>query len=390
MKLKKRGKTRHHIESGQNFAANVIIIQSPENSYISRTPRSSIMVNPTISAANWNSANPSLYHMPWTSDKQNRFFSLNPMGGGKEITFSIKYLGRPTNVAFKSKFKFSGRTEPALCVCFPSTVPHLEQPTYRLVHPDNFVRLNPFTGYDPIEEKVIRQAKSIKASRSGAWYKKVWGFHCKAVLPEEYKEPPMPPTVSRAPPSQPPTAKTNQSKESAMSDDEDEGDDSDDDDEGDEKEKNTIETSEGGITVIKEPHPILGRKEPRDTHTLEQCIKMMRRKMKIERYDNKINEKQEKKQLKHNAYRQLLKESGEVVDDDDAMASSCSDTSEDELESDFEYKAEREGKKMFEQFQEFHATPSKKAERSSSSGSVSGSGGKYELCCASLFLFVLL
>ena len=76
----------------KNFGPDCSLFQSPENSYISRTPRFSTMVKSLITAAHWNTANANLYQQPWTTDTQNRFFSLQAWGPISGQTFLYRQI----------------------------------------------------------------------------------------------------------------------------------------------------------------------------------------------------------------------------------------------------------------------------------------------------------
>ena len=94
-----------------------------------------------------------------------------------------------------------GKEEPCLCILFAPSVSH---PTgvARLFQAANFIIIDAFTGYDPIDQAVIKKFKAKKELASGTWYKKVWNLYCSVEEPLEYKQPEPQGPVSATPPSQ--------------------------------------------------------------------------------------------------------------------------------------------------------------------------------------------
>ena len=338
-----------------------------------------------VDAAAWNSANPNLYQSPWTSDQQNRFFSLTPAGGGKEVTFTARYLGRPGNVAFKNKHNLGGRKEPCLCLGFPGE----KEEVFRLVHPDNFVLLQPFNGYEPIEEKVIKQAKKMANLKSGAWYKKVWGFFCKAVEPPEYKQPLIPAQVARAiPTALMAVLKGGEQFSDSSKEDEEEAEKKSGDDSSDVDDKHPRYIVSGGGSVPTFPE--LDKQAPRPSElslavtSLEQCKTLVKKRLVKLAIERKTQEKQQIKQDELDAENRKKKEDGEVVESDDEDASLCSEASDVTVPSDFDEQVEVKAKEMLKQFKELkgnnaNTTPPKGLNRSSSTSSVSSNEGMFEL-----------
>ena len=115
------------------------------------------MVKASITSSSWAVANPTLYNSPWSYDTQNRFFSLQPLGAGKDTTFTVRYLGNVVNVAFKTKHTISGKDEPCLCLMSPSETDDADSMLCRLVQPANFVLLHTFEGYRPIPANIIKE-----------------------------------------------------------------------------------------------------------------------------------------------------------------------------------------------------------------------------------------
>ena len=338
-----------------------------------------------VDAAAWNSANPNLYQSPWTSDQQNRFFSLTPAGGGKEVTFTARYLGRPGNVAFKNKHNLGGRKEPCLCLGFPGE----KEEVFRLVHPDNFVLLQPFNGYEPIEEKVIKQAKKMANLKSGAWYKKVWGFFCKAVEPPEYKQPLIPAQVARAiPTALMAVLKGGEQFSDSSKEDEEEGEKKSGDESSDVDDKHPRYIVSGGGSVPTFPE--LDKQAPRPSElslavtSLEQCKILVKKRLVKLAIERKTQEKQQIKQDELDAENRKKKDDGEVVESDDEDASLCSEASDVTVPSDFDEQVEVKAKEMLKQFKELkgnnaNTTPPKGLNRSSSTSSVSSNEGMFEL-----------
>ena len=348
------------------------------------------MANKKISAAHWNAANPSLYHLPWTSDKQNRFFSLTPQGGGKEYTFTVKFLGRPDNVSFKAGHRLDASKEMCLCVSFPEEQGDNDR-VFRLVHPNRFVLLQAFEGYEPIDEKIIKkEQKAPGNTTNNSWYKKVWNMYCKAKEPEEYKQPVPPSYVLRAVP-EPEQSKSDEGR--ALSNSEDSGDDAGSEKSETESKKKSKKSKQS--PVPKEVGDDLmtlffgGIDDLPEDATLATCTKVVRRRLKNEFIDDKVTQKQDEKQKKHEQERQEARDRGDHVDEDGEFASDCTECSFD-ADTDFDDKVEEEGKKLYAEYQAFQSSqPAKKPSRSHSSGSTSSGSGKYELCCSFVFVFVL-
>ena len=329
------------------------------------------MVNPTISPASWSTANPSLYNSPWTSDTQNRLFSLQPLGAGTETSFTSRFLGYPVNVAFKAKHNVGGKQEPCLCVMFPSETEDSDNLTCRLLQPCNFVVLNAFSGYRPIATTVVNQAKAEKANKNGAWYKKVWAMYSKEE-PTEYKHPDNTPAVSAAP-RKPPTTQQPQQKTlqqttavRAMSDDEGlkSGDDA--DGEKDEDQESDKEVDIGGKPTIM-PRPTTGVKVPRfvpDFSSFEGCEKFARFKMTKERDENL---KEHKKERKVRDAIEAARQEDPDVHSSDVDVSSASDE-EYGYNSGFENMVSEEAQAIWNR-------EKKQVNRSSSTGSISSGGG---------------
>ena len=338
-----------------------------------------------VDAAAWNSANPNLYQMPWTSDQQNRFFSLTPAGGGKEVTFTARYLGRPGNVAFKNKHNLSGKKDPCLCLGFPGD----KEEVFRLVHPDNFVLLQPFNGYEPIEEKVIKQAKKMANLKSGAWYKKVWSFYCKAVEPLEYKQPLIPAQVARAiPTALMAVLKGGEQFSDSSKEDEEEGEKKSGDESSDVDDKHPRYIVSGGGSVPT--FPDLDKQAPRPNElslavtSLDQCKVLVKKRLVKLAIERKTQEKQQIKQDELDAENRKKKENGEVVESDDEDASLCSEATDVTVASDFDEQVDVKAKEMLKQFKELkgnnvNTTPPKGLNRSTSTSSVSSNEGMFEL-----------
>ena len=388
----KTWQTRHKIESGRKCGAKITIKSNSKKKGHPSHPRFSIMVPPQINTQGWNTANLSLYHSPWTTDRQNRFFSLQCWGPDKGSLFSVKYLGRPINVAFKGKFKATGTVEPALCIMFPSSNSNPDETTCRLVQPLNFVVLNSFDGYDPIEQKVVKKAKAVLVQQSGGWYKKVWKVYSKAVEPHEYKQPEPPSSVKAADPKKaedkqkdkPPKDKG--SGAGAFSDDSGSGGDEGDDERGGGKGEDE-DTQEAGSDVdVGGPSPsppaerlFFGGKVPKHLSSVKNCEDFQRSRLLILKKEERQANKQAYKQAQEKVLRRNM---GENFASDDSVSDADS-ASEFEPDSDFEQTVISAAKEMLAKYTE----PLRSPGRSTSTGSTSSGGGKFELCC-SLFVFV--
>ena len=332
------------------------------------------MVKPVINTSNWAVANPTLYNSPWSYDTQNRFFSLQPLGAGKDTTFTIRYLGNPVNVAFKGKHNVSGKDEPCLCFMFPSETDDADNLVCRLVQPCNFVSLLAFDGYRPIPAVIIKESKAGKQMASGGWFKKLWVIYSKEEQ-TEYKLPHDQQPVYPAPKNTPPKKQRKQQTilqslhaggpdGGVLSEDEKLGS----GEEGD-KEKSDDEqhVDVGGATSNSNPSPrsTVGEKSPRfDLTTWDGCLKYARANMERER-DEQIKDAKNARKFQERLAEAL--DLNPAYDQDDL---DCSDASSEEVDynSDFERMVSEEADQIFER-------ETKKIERSSSSGST-GSGGK--------------
>ena len=355
-------------------------IQTPENSSTALTPCFSIMVKNLVTAAHWNTANLNLYHQPWTTDKQNRFFSLEAWGpADSNPQFTAKFLGRPLNIAFKSKFKATGKDEPCLCFLF---APDLANPSgiSRLVQPCNFVIVNAFDGYDPIEDSVVKKFKSKKDLAVGTWYKKVWSEYCTAVVPEEYKQPASTGPVKVVEPKKKGSeknsgttksldsvfAKVNKNSTFSGEDDGDEGDDGD-------AENSEAETAESNVEVVA--RATVGGKSPRHLSSLEAAERYYRDRMVREGQTDKNLKKENKANA---ANKKAAKIQNPDFDSDNDSLPDVSEASAFTEESDFE---DRVVAYAYKRYHEWHGTnPKKTGKKQQSEGSVSVSSGTYELC----------
>ena len=331
------------------------------------------MSKPSIKSSSWAVANPTLYNSPWSYDTQNRFFSLQPLGAGKDTTFTTRYLGNPVNVAFKGKHSVSGKDEPCLCLMFPSDTDDADNLVCRLLQPCNFVSLLPFEGYKPIPPTIIKECKAAKQCASGGWFKRLWGIYSKEEQ-TEYKQPHDQQLVHPAPKNTPPKSKTKQSvlqalhaggaDEGVLSDDDklgsgEEGDKekSDDDEKVDIGGANNSNQSAGRSTV--------GEKSPRfDFSNWEGCLDYARTHMEKERYDQMKDRKNAQK------FDERLEEAVSLNPDYDKDDLDVSDASSEDFDYDsgFERMVSEEADIIFER-------EAKKFQRSSSSGTT-GSGGK--------------
>lgn len=340
------------------------------------------MVKNLVTAAHWNTANMNLYHMPWTTDKQNRFFSLEAWGpADSNPQFTAKFLGRPLNIAFKSKHKGTGKDEPCLCFLF---APSLDNPTgvSRVVQPCNFVIVNAFDGYDPIEDSLVKKYKSKKDLAVGTWYKKVWSEYCTAEVPDEYKQPATTGLVRVAEPKKKGSEKSSSTtkaldstfakvnKNSTFSgDDDDEGDEGDDGD----AENSETETADSNVDVVA--RATVGGKSPRHLSSLEAAERYYRERMVREGQTDKNNKKENKVNA---ANKKTAKQNNPDWDSDDDSLPDVSDASAFTEDSDFE---DRVVKYAHKRYHEWHGTTPKKAgKKQQSEGYVSASSGIYELC----------
>ena len=339
------------------------------------------MVKNTITAAHWNTASLNFYHQPWTTDKQNRFFSLQAWGPGTDKpAFTAKFIGRPVNVAFKSKHKASGKEEPCLCILFAESVAN-PNGVARLVQASNFVIVDAFPGYDPIDHSLIKKYKLKKDLMNGAWYKKVWNTYCTAEAPAEYKQPEQEGPVTEAlHPSKKnteidPTQKSLQqmfgkrASETAFSGDDDEGVDA--GVEGDDEEEVDI----GGVTtdstvdngISKSPHP-------EHLKTYNECHTYFWEK-RIKREQTKKNDAKEKRRLEY--LKNMARAENPDWDSDNADFSDVSDASEFVCDSEVEDEVTAQAKQTWDIFKP-KAPPLGKStppKRTTSSGSVSSSSG---------------
>ena len=340
------------------------------------------MVKTAITSSSWAVANPTLYNSPWSYDTQNRFFSLQPLGAGKDTTFTIRYLGNPVNVAFKGKHTVSGKDEPCLCFMFPSETEDADNVTTRLVQPCTFVSLLAFEGYRPIPLTIIKECKAGKTMSSGGWFKKLWGTYSKEEQ-TEYKQPHDQQPVYPAPKNTPPKTKKQQTiLQSLHAGGPDDGVLSDDDklgsgEEGDKEKSDDEHVDVGGATNNSNPsvgRSTVGEKSPRfDLTTWDGCLKFARLNMTKEAMEQIKDEKNARK------FEDRLKEALELNPDYDKDDLDCSDASSVEqldYDSGFERMVSEEADDIFER-------ETKKIQRSSSSGST-GSGGtgkmeKFEL-----------
>ena len=338
------------------------------------------MVKNLVTAAHWNTSNVNIYHQSWTTDKQNRFFSLEAWGPiDSNPQFTAKFLGRPVNIAFKSKHRATGKEEPCLCFLF---APDLTHPTgvARLVQPCNFVTVNTFDGYDPIEESVIKKFKSKKDLAIGTWYKKVWSMYCAAVVPDEYKQPAPPGPVKVVEAKKKSNEKNNStqkklddvfskvSKNSTFSGDED-------GDAGGAGDEENSETTESNVDVVA--RATVGGKSPRHLATLQAAEKYFRERMVRDGQKDKNLRKESKVNAANK--RQAKIQDPNFDSDNDSLpdVSSASEFTEDtEFEDEVVAYA-------FRRYHEWHGTYDKKdkaTKKQQSEGSVSGSSGTYELC----------
>ena len=342
------------------------------------------MVKNLVTAAHWNTANLNIYHLPWTTDKQNRFFSLEAWGPvDSNPQFTAKYLGRPVNIAFKSKHRATGKEEPCLCILFPVDFNNTAG-IARLVQPSNFVIVNAFDGYDPIDDALVKKYKAKKDMAGGTWYKKIWSEYCTAVLPSEYKQPPPPgPVKIVTPPKKSPEekdphqrsldslfAKTGKKSADTFSDD---GDDAakvgDGDDAG-----NVTEEYDPTKAVDATERAMVGGKSPRHLSSLEEAENFYYARMARERQTDKNLKKEHKVNAKN---KKLAKEQKPDWDSDNDELPEVSDASDFTEDTDFEdeYKA-----LAFRKYHKWKMIQKNALRAQNPGGSVSSSQGKYELC----------
>ena len=340
------------------------------------------MVKHAITAAAWATANTSLYHQPWTTDKQNRFFSLQAWGPiSDNPKFSAKFLGRPLNVGFKSTHKAMGKAEPCLALLFPPDLANVSG-CCRLVQPCNFVVVEAFDGYDPIDQKLVQAAKVKKGCANGSWYKHVWNEYCDVEAPSGYVQKDATGPVQKAVEEK---KLFGDSKESTQTDmtsffkkaPETFSEDDDDKDKGDEKSVDVVGGSNSSKAV---PHPsperpTIGGKTPQHLNTLQNCIEWKTSELVRERKEKKLHLKQKKSDKKHR--KRLHEVHGSDYDSDDLPdVSSCSES---EYDSDFLEECQKKGHKLWQESKKIYGFQDAPA-RSNSTGSVSSASGIYELC----------
>ena len=376
----------HAIKKGlvRKFAALWTYIQTPENSSTAPTPCFSIMVKALVTAAHWTTANVNIYHQPWTTDKQNRFFSLESWGPiGESARFTAKFLGRPLNIGFKSKHKATGREEPCLLFLFGPSEQH-KNGVARLVQPSNFVVIAGFDGYDPIDVNLVQKYKAKKDLAVGTWYKKIWSLYCTAVEPLEYKQPDPekagPLDLVKATPKK--VQEKDDLKQQVITQKL--------FDKGEKKNKKTFsdssnssdgdaENSEEETTDVVDviARESVGGKSPRHLATFESSKEYYRARILREKQQEKNTKKEE--EANANFIRAAKEKDPDFNEDDDSLpdVSDASDLVVDtELEdeiSTYAFKKYHKWKKDKEKF--LSQTP----KRSQSAGSVPGSAGKYEI-----------
>lgn len=296
------------------------------------------MVKSLINAAHWNTANANIYHQPWTTDKQNRFFSLEAWGPiSDKPSFTAKFLGRPVNVAFKAKHKVMGKEEPCLCILFAPSATH-PNGVARLVQATNFMIIDAFPGYDPIDHELVKKYKTRKDLAAGTWYKKIWNTYCSAEESGEYKQPEPPGPVCATPPSSKKDNKKDPSQssldnlfnkkaeKSAFSGDEK----SDEEDDGNE----TEEIEVGGDVSDDTTNTAKSTEKSSYLKTYEDCLKYyMDRRYKSEQF--KKNDAKEKCRNEFNKNQKKREDPNWDSDDDDDFGV-CSDASEYIMDSEVE------------------------------------------------------
>ena len=321
-----------------------------------------------MTAASWTTANASLYNAPWTSDTQNRCFSLQPLSGGADTSFTIRFLGYPVSVGFKAKCTVNGKTEPAVCLMFPSESSDADAMYCRLFQPCNFVLLNAFEGYKPFSATEISQAKAVKNMGSGNWYKKLWSVYSKVEQDKSYTHDKSGLTVSAAPRRRrvSPASSDNDEKYKALSEEEpvvhvdDEKD----------KEDNVVDVGGPKKQPPAPTRPNVGEKAPRYTLNLttwEGCEQHTRTRLEFDRATSIRDRKNAKKILDRK--KQARKDDPDIDSDE----IDCSDASEEE----FEYN-EVFDQMVFDATEELWNAQQKKLNRSPSVGSnhSAGSSGK--------------
>jgi hypothetical protein len=339
---------------------------------------------PQITATAWSTANASLYSSPWTSDTQNRLFSLQATAAGGDTTFTTRYLGFPLNVSFKGKNNVNGTQDPCLCIMFPSDT-DADSVQCRLFQPCNFVHLNAFEGYKPFPVDELQQAKAVKGMASGGWFKKVWSVYSK-VEHNEYKH--QDKVLVSAAVSRPKAALHQTLVQSgvpgqALSDDErleQAGGDG-----GNDAATTTTDTfvDIGGpptkgvrtstAVIPATGRPSVGEKSPRivpDFSTFEGCAKFVRHSMEIERHDKHMKNKNATKLAERIS--EARKEDPDV-DSDDVDASSASEgvvTDDDGFDN-----------LVTDASISFWANHLKKSQKSSSSSSTSSATGAAQTKC---------
>ncbi len=325
-----------------------------------------------------------IYHQPWTTDKQNRFFSLEAWGPVEtDPKFTAKFLGRPANIAFKSKHKATGKEEPCLCFLFPS-FDITQQPVCRLVQPSNFVTVNAFDGYEPIEESVIKKYKSKKDLSVGTWYKKVWSIYCTAVEPHEYKQPIPTGTVKIATPKKKVTDEkdpTQKSLESAFAKAKDKNSTFSGDEEGDAGKGDAGKGDDGSDTEPFESEPEnvdlvalradVGGKSPRHLNTLKEAEKWCRDRLAKERQADKNLAKEHRV---NNANKKKAKVANPEWDSDNDSLPDVSSASEFTDDTDFEEDYTKLARRKYNDWKKTQREAEKKDKAGSSKS------GKYELC----------
>ena len=349
------------------------------------------MVKNLVNASHWNTANINIYHQPWTTDKQNRFFSLEAWGPiNSNPQFTAKFLGRPVNIAFKSKHRATGKEEPCLCFLFEADLAH-PHGVARLVQPCNFVIVSPFDGYDPIDQAEVTKYKNKKDLAGGAWYKKIWGLYCSAVEPLEYKQPAPSGPVKVVEPKKTvqekkdPTQKNldslfskkpNTSSSSSFSSG---------DEEGGVGTTVDVDKKDSESNVDAVARASMGGKSPRHFASLEDAESYYRARLAKERQTDKNLTKEHKMNAINK--KDLKEKFPDFNSDVDSMpeVSSASEFTED---SDFDEEVSELAARKFKEWQKTTTLIKAKATKTPPHATVSTSSGKYELCLLLLTLFV--
>jgi hypothetical protein len=342
-----------------------------------------------VTASHWNTANVNLYHQPWTTDKKNRFFSLEAWGPvSTNPQFTAKFLGRPVNMAFKSKYKATGKEEPCICFLFPADTanPH---GVARIVQPSNFVIVSPFDGYDPIEEGEVKKYKSKKDLAGGSWYKKVWTSYCSSVLPDEYKQPaPAGPVKlveqkKKVQEKNDPTQKSLESHFAKVNNPSSSSTFSGDEEDMSVEEKNSESESDSTVEVVARAS--MGGKSPRHYASLEEAQKYYRaRLLKEKQNDKNLN----KEHRMNTANKKIAKAQNPDFDSDMDSLPDVSSASEVTEDSDFEEEVMATASKKFKEWHKTQANSQPKAtKKTPPQATFATPSGKYELCLLLLTLF---